>query len=258
MLVTASGFELNSAAGSGGAILASNLNYSMIVVDSGFDRNKAAGAQCSGSEIYHSRKYWLVACMLCPSELLQMLVMPPTACEQAQKWRIGVHDGSYQCTTVIQPAGPTCYMCSLCAASGGAIDLETVLNVQINGTVFTNNTAEISEQRPYMPMSQCNMLCLSPCLRQLQLALYLQLLWAQRVAESMHALCQLCSCLLAFRRRRGCQHQWGRQPAVLRQSVRQQQRRSVRRRPQREAPPLNCCPALLQVCCHDNSSTWHH
>lgn len=43
--MTASGFELNSAAGSGGAILASNLNYSMIVVDSGFDRNKAAGAQ---------------------------------------------------------------------------------------------------------------------------------------------------------------------------------------------------------------------
>lgn len=49
VLVTASGFELNSAAGSGGAILASNLNYSMIVVDSGFDRNKAAGAQGSGA-----------------------------------------------------------------------------------------------------------------------------------------------------------------------------------------------------------------
>ena len=42
------------------------------------------------------------------------------------------------------------YVC--CAASGGAIDLETVLNVQINGTVFTNNTAEISTHKPGMLM----------------------------------------------------------------------------------------------------------
>ncbi len=42
-LVTGSGFDLNSATASGGALFASNVNYSIIVVDSGFDRNKAAG-----------------------------------------------------------------------------------------------------------------------------------------------------------------------------------------------------------------------
>lgn len=51
VLVTASGFELNSAAGSGGAILASNLNYSLIVVDSGFDCNKAASEQVLGLRV---------------------------------------------------------------------------------------------------------------------------------------------------------------------------------------------------------------
>lgn len=40
------GFELNSAEGSGGALFGSNLNYSMIVVDSGFDRNRAQRAFC--------------------------------------------------------------------------------------------------------------------------------------------------------------------------------------------------------------------
>jgi hypothetical protein len=130
------------------------------------------------------------------------------------------------------------------AASGGAIDLETVLNVQINGTVFTNNTAEISEHKPYMLMQQRNMVCLSPCLRHVQLALHLQLLWAQKVADSLHAVCHLCSCLLVFRWRRCCQHQWRRQPAVLRQPVRQQQRGGVWRRPQRELHLLSCSPAL--------------
>ncbi len=48
-MVTNSEFDLNVAAGSGGGMFASNMNYSVVIVDSGFDRNKAAGERVPGS-----------------------------------------------------------------------------------------------------------------------------------------------------------------------------------------------------------------
>lgn len=58
VLVTASEFDLNAAAGSGGAVLASNLENSITIVDSGFDRNKAAGGQFENGVLQCVRVSW--------------------------------------------------------------------------------------------------------------------------------------------------------------------------------------------------------
>jgi hypothetical protein len=57
-----------------------------------------------------------------------------------------MHGAPHHCT-IVTSLPVRLVMCVCHAASGGAIELETVLNVQINGTIFTNNTAEISEHR---------------------------------------------------------------------------------------------------------------
>lgn len=53
-LVTGSEFDLNVAAGAGGALHASNVNFSVVVVDTGFDRNKAAGKRPESNYKHYS------------------------------------------------------------------------------------------------------------------------------------------------------------------------------------------------------------
>lgn len=63
-MVTNSEFDLNVAAGSGGGMFASNMNYSVVIVDSGFDRNKAAGERVPGSMCIGV--FFAVACLSSP------------------------------------------------------------------------------------------------------------------------------------------------------------------------------------------------